>query len=261
MSAPQLAVRLKDEVVRSQWNPRVKDAEMKRWLFTAAFAALSACSPPPAPQHHAAQPPAAANTPSVEGLPSGAYSLDKAHASLIFRIDHLSFSHFTGRFESWDASLQLDPAHPETASVTATIDPRSLASDNPPAGFLPMLRGTEWLDAPQFPQLTFRSTRIERTGPNTARVSGDLSFRGVTRPVTLQATFNGGYAGNIYDRHARLGFSAHGAIKRSDFGMTIGLPPPGSNMGVGDDVELIIEAEFSGPAWRPPPGQEGQAPN
>lgn len=236
---------------------------MKRLFFTAAFAALAACSRPPAPQHEAAPPPAvaAANTPSVEGLPAGAYTLDKAHASLIFRIDHLSFSHFTGRFARWDASLELDPAHPETASITATIDPRSLESDNPPAGFLNMLRGAEWLNAPQFPEMTFRSARVERTGPNTARIIGDFSFRGVTKPVTLEATFNGGYAGNIYDRHARLGFSARGAIKRTDFGMTIGLPPPGTNMGVGDDVEFIIESEFNGPAWTPPPGQEGQAPN
>ena len=54
---------------------------------------------------------------------------------------------------------------------------------------------------------------------------------------------------------ARRGFSAHGAVKRSDFGMSIGLPPPGTNMGVGDDVDFIIESEFSGPAWTPPPGQ------
>jgi len=230
---------------------------MNRMIFAAALIALTACSPAPAPQQAAAPAPAVAavRTPSVEGLPAGAYHLDKAHGSLIFRIDHLSFSHFTGRFARWDANLQLDPQHPETASITATIDPRSLESDNPPDGFLNMLRGAEWLNAPQFPEITFRSTHVEMTGANTARITGDFTFRGVTKPVTLEATFNGGYPGNIYDRNARLGFSAHGAVKRSDFGMSIGLPPPGTNMGVGDDVEFIIESEFSGPAWTPPPGQ------
>lgn len=236
---------------------------MKRSLLTAAFVALASCSPSPAPHHAVAHAPAVAvqNAPSVEGLPAGAYTLDKAHGSLIFRIDHLSFSHFTGRFARWDAALQLDPTNPETASLTATIDPHSLETDNPPAGFLDMLRGHEWLDSARFPQMTFRSTHIERTGPNTARISGDFSFHGVTKPVTLDATFNGGYAGNVYDRHARIGFSARGVLKRSEFGMSIGLPPPGTNMGVGDDVEFIIESEFTGPPWTPPAPQGGQTPN
>jgi polyisoprenoid-binding protein YceI len=230
---------------------------MNRMILAAALVALTACSPAPAPQQAAAPAPQVATTPapSVEGLPAGAYTLDKAHGSLLFRIDHLSFSHFTGHFARWDATLQLDPQHPAAASVTATIDPRSLETDNPPAGFLNMLRGAEWLNAPQFPEMMFRSTRIEMTGPNTARITGDFTFHGVTKPVTLEATFNGGYAGNVYDRHARLGFSAHGTIKRSDFGVSIGLPPPGTNMGVSDNVEFIIESEFNGPAWTPPPGQ------
>lgn len=236
---------------------------MKRLVFTAVVAGLAACSPAPTTQQQGPTAPAvtAVHAPSVAGLPAGAYMLDKPHGSLIFRINHLSFSHYTGRFAHWDASMQIDPAHPETATLTATIDARSLEADNPPAGFLDTLRGPEWLDARQFPQMSFRSTRIERTGPNTARVTGDFSFHGVTKPLTLEATFNGGYAGNVYDRHARLGFSAHGVVKRSEFGMTIGLPPPGTNMGVGDDVEFIIEAEFSGPDWTPPPGEAGQTPH
>ncbi len=226
---------------------------MKRWFLTAAMSVLLACSRAPAPPHEPTTAPALAapTTPSVEGLPAGTYTLDKAHGSLIFRIDHLSFSHFTGRFAHWDASLELDPARPESATLIATIDSGSLETDNPPSGFLAMLRGTEWLNAQQFPQIIFRSTAIQRTGPNTALVTGELSFHGVTRSMTLGATFNGGYAGNIYDRHARIGFSAHGVVKRSDFGMTVGLPPPGTNMGVGDNVEFIIESEFSGPAWTP----------
>jgi polyisoprenoid-binding protein YceI len=227
---------------------------MKRLIFAAALAAFAVWSQPATAQQRAPAV-AAQNTPSVAGLPAGAYTLDKAHSSLLFRIDHMSFSRFTGRFSAWDASLQIDPVHPEHGSLSAAIDPRSLETDTtPPAGFLDMLRGADWLNAQQFPAITFHSTHIERTGPNTARITGDFSFHGVTRALTLDATFNGGYAGNQYDPHARIGFSAHGVVKRSDFGLSIGLPPPGSNLGVGDDVEFIIECELSGPAWTPPPG-------
>jgi polyisoprenoid-binding protein YceI len=95
--------------------------------------------------------------------------------------------------------------------------------------------------------MTFKSTKVELTGANTARITGDLAMRGVTLPVTLDATFNGGYAGHPYDPNARVGFSARGSLQRSAFGVKEGVPPPGSTMGVGDNVEIIIETEFNGP--------------
>ncbi len=70
----------------------------------------------------------------------------------------------------------------------------------------------------------------------------------MTKPVVLDATFNGGYAGHLMDPHARIGFSAHGVFKRSDFGVKYGVPAPGTTMGVSDEVEVNIETEFSGPA-------------
>src|SRR6476620_11618378 len=74
--------------------------------------------------------------PSVAaGLPAGDYTLDKAHATLIFRVDHLGFSHYTARFTRFDATLRLDPASPATARLEASIDPASLTADNPPPGF------------------------------------------------------------------------------------------------------------------------------
>lgn len=74
-------------------------------------------------------------------------------------------------------------------------------------------------------------------------------MRGVTRPLTLEARFNGGYAGHPLERNARIGFSAHATLNRSEYGMDIGIPAPGSTMGVSDAVEIVIEAEFTGPAW------------
>lgn len=180
-------------------------------------------------------------------IPAGAYVLDKAHASLIFRVNHLGFSNFTGRFTRFDARLQFDPANPGASQVTVTIDASSIACDNAPPGFLELLRGDQWLDAEQFPQLTFRSTRVEAGHGDSLRIHGELTLHGVTRPVILEATYNGGYAGHPMDPHARIGFSARGSFNRSDFDIANGIPAPGTTMGVSDNVDITIETEFSGP--------------
>lgn len=185
--------------------------------------------------------------PTPARVPAGAYTLDKAHASLIFRLNHLGFSNFTGRFGTFDSQLNFDPAHPQAASVKVTIDPTSLEVSNPPGGFLDQLRGPQWLDAAKFPAITFQSTKVQSAGANKLRIDGELSLHGVKQPVTLDATYNGGYAGHPMDPHARIGFSAHGTFKRSLFGIAYGVPAPGTTMGVSDNVEVIVEAEFSGP--------------
>ncbi|HEY4125158.1 MAG TPA: YceI family protein [Rhizomicrobium sp.] len=213
---------------------------MKRFFTACAFLALVA---------GASQTYAAAITPVATDLPGGTYTLDKAHASLIVRLNHLGFSHFTARFTTFDVNLQIDPKHPENAKMEATIDPTSIASDNPPGGFLDELRGAQWLNAVSFPKIIYRATKIVMTGPNTARITGDLSLHGVTQPLVLDATFNGGYAGFAMDPHARIGFSAHGSFKRSLFGVAYGIPAPGTTMGVSDEVNVTIETEFTGPAW------------
>ena len=190
-------------------------------------------------------------TPAATEAPAGSYTLDRSHASLIFRVDHLGFSRYTARFTRFDAELQFDPANPAGSSVTATIDPRSIETDHPDPtyDFDAQLRTEPWLNTAQFPQMTFRSTRLQLTGPNTARMIGELDLHGLTRPVTLNVTFNGGYAGHPLDPFgARIGFSAQGALRRSEFGISEGIPPPGSSIGVGDDVEILIEAEFTRPA-------------
>ncbi|MGZ9097461.1 MAG: YceI family protein [Micavibrio sp.] len=85
------------------------------------------------------------------------------------------------------------------------------------------------------------------TGESTANIHGDLELLGIKKSVVLKAKFNGGYAGHPMDPHARIGFSAHTSFNRSDFGMTYGIPELGTSMGVGDEINVTIEAEFSGP--------------
>jgi polyisoprenoid-binding protein YceI len=209
---------------------------------------LLACGAPtqPAPER------APAEAVVAHTAPAGAYTLDKPHGSLIVRVTHMAYSNFTARFTTWDASLNFNPAVPENSSISVTIDPRSITSDNAPAGFVDVMRN-DFLQAPAHPEITFRSTRVERTGPNTANITGDLTLLGVTKPVTLEARFNGGYEGMpVYDPNGRIGLSAHGSFDRSEFGMTYGLPPEGSNLGVGDRVELVIETEFTGPPLATP---------
>jgi polyisoprenoid-binding protein YceI len=181
-------------------------------------------------------------------VPAGAYKVDKLHTSLTFRVSHLGFSSWTARFTQVDANLKFDPARIGASSVDVSVDPRSIEADNVPDSFLTTLAGEGWLDAAKYPQLTFVSKSVEVTGPNTFRLNGELTLHGVTKPVTLEARYNGGYASHPYEPNARIGFSATGSFKRSDFGVTAGLPAPGTTFGVGDEVSVILESEFSGPA-------------
>ncbi len=206
---------------------------------------LTSCSKNPSPSEHAPAPVAAAAQPV--NVPAGAYTLDKAHASLIFRVNHLGFSQYTAKFRNFDSQLQFDPANLAASSVTASVDPRSLDLDNPPPGFVDALIGEQWLDSAKFPTMTFKSTKVETLAANKVRITGDFTLHGETKPVVLEATFNGGYAGHPMDPHARIGFSANGTLKRSEFGIAAGIPEPGSAMGVSDEVQIAVEAEFSGP--------------
>jgi len=232
---------------------------MKRLLITCTALSLCAlnlggCTPAKKTNQPAT---ASASTtsaaPSVANIPAGDYKTDPAHTSLTFSVNHLSYSHYTARLTDIDARLKLDPAHPEMAALTVTIDPKSLDLNNPPKGFHEELMGKSFFDAAAFPKITFASTKIDMTGANTANVTGDLTLHGVTRPVSLAVTFNGGYPGLAgLDPNARIGFSAKGTLKRSQFGMGYGVPAPGTTMGVGDDVDFTIETEMTGPALKTP---------
>ena len=233
-----------------------------RVFTTGVLLVLAACSDRQHETPHASPitPTAAADTTqeradsvppaSTAEVPAGHYKLDKEHASLIFRVNHLGFSNYTARFKRFAAELQFDPRDLAASRVTATVDPDSLETDYPypeKLDFNALLKGVDWLDVAEFPEMRFESRRIDVTGENTVRIHGDLTLHGVTRPVALEARFNGGYAGHPMDPHARIGFSAHGALKRSQFGLGYGIPAPGTTMGVGDDVKFVIEAEFTGP--------------
>lgn len=219
-------------------------------IFSAAL--LSGCGPakPPAP------------TAAEITAPAGTYTLDPYHASLVFRADHLGFSFYTGSFATFDAMLTFDPASVESMAVIASIDVASLVIPTPPPGFRDTMLGPAWFNAAAHPEIIFESTAVTQTGPRTARVDGVMRFLGAAAPLSFDAEFVGGYAGfPPYDPQARIGFTASGVLNRSDFGLTEGLPPEGSTMGVADEISFRIDAEFLGPPapeTAPEPVSDGQ---
>lgn len=176
-----------------------------------------------------------AATPSTDpaAAPAGHYVLDHRHASVLATVLHLGLSHYTMRLDQFDAVYDYDPVNPAGSKLSVTLDARSL--DTGDAGISHQF-ADQFLDAEQHPEITFVSTAIQPTDPGHGVVTGDLTFRGVTRPASLQVTYNG--SGYTLIGGQRMGFSATTVIKRSDFGSKAWLGE------VGDDVRLVIEAEF-----------------
>ena len=170
--------------------------------------------------------------------PPGDYELDPDHASLIWRVPHLNgLSLFTARFDDWSAELTFDPEQPEKAHVTVTIEAASVSTGNEVFDQT-IADERNLLDARRHPQVRFESTGVEITGDNTATVTGDLTFHGVSAPVALDVVFNGTLRDPIRNRRV-VGFSASGVLQRSDFGADGYV-----NFGVGEEVEVLVEAEF-----------------
>jgi polyisoprenoid-binding protein YceI len=178
---------------------------------------------------------ASAPTTALTAQDSGAYRLDTEHASIIFTVRHLGFSNYTGRFNQFDATLTLDAVNLEKSRVKVTVNPGSV--DVHDSSLEATLADTEFFDTGKFPEAVFVSTRVEKTSATTLDIHGDLTLRGVTRPLVLKAVFNG-VGNDPFLRKRKLGFSATTSMRRSDFGMKAYLPD------VGDEVNLTIEAEF-----------------
>lgn len=184
-----------------------------------------------------AMPALAQVTTDPAALPAGAYKLETAHSQLLFSIAHLGLTDYYGRFDKLSGTLHFDPHQPEHSTVSVSVDPASV--DTPSADLNRELSGPDVFDAQKFPEATFHSTTVTRTGPTTGQIVGDLTLHGVTRKVTLLATFSGG-APDPLSGGTAVGFRATGKIKRSDFGITSMRWEPM----VGDDVTLIIDAMF-----------------
>lgn len=201
-----------------------------RAFVIAAVLALSSLSVP------------ALAAPSLD-IPSGNYDGDPAHSSITFKIGHFGLSNYTARFVRFGTAVTLDAANPANSSVKVTVDTNSVRTDFPfpdKEDFDKKIGGdANFLNGEAFPQISFVSKSIKVTGPRTALITGDLTLRGITKPVTLDTKLNGTLVSHPLRKVPMFGISATGKINRADFGQTFlkGL--------LGDEVSIMIEAEFA----------------
>jgi polyisoprenoid-binding protein YceI len=162
-----------------------------------------------------------------------AYKLDPAHTETTFVIDRFGFTSILGIFAKSEGTIWLDEAAPEKSRVEATVEVGSLQAGN--ATREEHLTGERWLNAAKNPTMTFKSTKVEKTGADTAKVTGDMTIMGVTQPATLDVKLNKiGTAPNNQKRQA--GFTITGAVSRKAFGSA------GAAGLIGDNVAIRIEA-------------------
>lgn len=181
---------------------------------------------------------APASAPAAEPVPAApiTWQIDASHSEVSFRIRHL-VSRVRGGFNDFSGSIVADPANLSTGTVqveikTASIDTNNERRDN-------HLRSGDFFDAPTHPTITFRSTRVEANGRD-LKVHGNLTMRGVTRPVVLEGRMLdvGGVAGK-----RRIGFEASTTINRMDYGVTWNRAAEGGGAVLGDDVEITLNVE------------------
>ncbi len=169
---------------------------------------------------------------------SGNYVLDPQHTSVIWSVSHVGLSNYKARFDKVSGVLDFDAGALEASRLDISIDPASVSTGLPDFDET-IAYESQYFDAETYPEIRFVSTGIDVTGEQTGTITGDLTFRGQTRPVILDVVFNG--AGKSFGHPGEtLGFSATGQINRSDFGLTTL-----KNFGIGEVVTLAIETEFN----------------
>ena len=167
------------------------------------------------------------------------WKFEPGHTAAEFCVRHMMVTWVRGHFKNIHGTLDFDPAHPDQGRVEVEIDARGLWSGE--AERDEHLRGADFLDVANHPKITFRSTRVEPTARNEYKVTGDLTLRGITRPVTLETRFLG--QGRSPFNDTRVGFSARVVINRHDFGVRWNAPMQDGGMVVGDDVVITLDAE------------------
>jgi polyisoprenoid-binding protein YceI len=178
----------------------------------------------------------------VASLPAlgQAWTVDVSHSAVGFSVRHMMVSNVKGTFDRFAASVEGDPADPAKAKISATIEIGSVNTRD--AKRDEHLRAPDFFDAAKFPQMTFASTKVEKVSATKAKVTGDLTLRGVTKPVTLDVE----YTAPVKSPWGKtvVGATATGKINRKDFGVSWSKSLDGGGLVVGDEVSIQLELEF-----------------
>lgn len=172
--------------------------------------------------------------PVAARVTAGSYKVDANHTQVVWTVNHLGFSPLSGAFGASGGTLEIDPARPSAAKVTVTFNVADMSTTA--AAFTRHLSSADFFEVAKFPAATFTSTSVQPSGDG-AKITGNLTIKGVTKAVTLDAKLFGAGESPM-NKKLQVGFSATTRIKRSDFGLGYALPM------VGDDVDLRIAAAF-----------------
>jgi polyisoprenoid-binding protein YceI len=168
-----------------------------------------------------------------------AWSIDTSHSEILFRVRHMMISNVRGQFKSFSGTIDINEANPAASSVAVSIDVASIDTrDEKRDGHL---KSGDFFDAEQFPTITFTSTGVEVTSSTTGKIHGDLTIKGVTKPVVLDATFVGKAKSPWGTTNA--GFNATTTINRTDFGLVWNVALETGGILVGEEITIEIELE------------------
>ena len=166
--------------------------------------------------------------------------LDPSHSELQFKIKHLMISTVTGQFGSFKASVETEQDDFSTARIHFSADIDSISTNNEQRDH--HLKNGDFFDAEKHPKLVFESTGMTASGEDEFSLSGTLTMKGVSKPVTLNVEF-GGIITDPWG-NTRSGFTITGKIKRSDFGVSFGLVSETGNIMLADEVKLFANTQF-----------------
>jgi polyisoprenoid-binding protein YceI len=167
------------------------------------------------------------------------FTIDTSHSEVGFSVRHMVFAKVRGQFKTWSADLAYSADDPTKTAINAEIDTASIDTREEKRDA--HLRSDDFFNAEKFPKMTFKSRRIDRAGDSRYKVIGDLTIRDVTREVTLDVEQTG-HGKDPWGNH-RLGFTAKGAINRSDWGLTWNQALETGGVLVSDKIDVEVEVQ------------------